>query len=248
METGASRKTCSLVLLLVQLALWPACAATQPTEDAVDPHRKSVPLAQQAVDLLNPRGWVTLPEVRQAYADASAALAALQAKVEQIDIGSLNQTIAGLAASLEALRVKTDGADVESLGQVADKWRESAEKLTATLETLEKKIGEIQTERFNDALQQASAVAESWDASGSDLQALLSDVAKLLEAVDPQQISAAIEQAQRGSKHFELASANLSSTSTSLSTTIWLLNALLGVGITLGVIHIVRLRRTDRQP
>ena len=248
METGVLRRTCLLVLLPVQLALWPACAAAQPTEDAADPHRESTPIAQKAVDLLNPRGWITLPEVRQAYADASAALAALQAKVEQIDIGSLNQTIAGLGASLEALRVKTDAADVESLGQVANKWRESAEKLTATLVTLEQKIGEVQTERFNDALQQASAVAESWEASGSELQALLSEVRQLLEAVDPQQVSAVIEQAQQGSKHFELASANLSSTSTSLSTTIWLLNALLGVGITLGVIHIVRLRRTDRQP
>ncbi|MCH8853410.1 MAG: hypothetical protein IID41_12280, partial [Planctomycetes bacterium] len=124
METGALRKTCLLVTLPMQLALWPACAATQPTDDAAASHRQSTPIAQRAVELLNPRGWVTLPEVRQAYADASAALAALQAKVEQIDIGSLNQTVAELGASLDALCTKTDAADIESLGQVADKWRE----------------------------------------------------------------------------------------------------------------------------
>ncbi len=237
-----------LVLLSAQFALVPACATPGPTEGAADPQQKSTPIAQQAVDFFNPKSLVTLPQVKQAYADASTALVALRAKIEQINVGSLNQTIVGLGASLEALRVKTDEVDVESVGRVADKWRESAEELTATLETLEQKIGEIQTERFNDAMQQASAVAKSWETSGSELRALLSEVRQLLAAIDPQKISAAIEQAQQGSQHFEVASANLSSTSTSLSTTIWLLNALLGVGITLGVIHIVRLRRTDRRP
>jgi len=74
----------------------------------------------------------------------------------------------------------------------------------------------------------------------------LADVRALLAGVDSKQITETVQHIRESTEFLRLATSRLPSTTTSLSTTIWLLNGLLAIGITLGVLRIVRHRTTEQ--
>ncbi len=230
-----------LFTLSLMLTFLGACAAPPKHKGPVQAASLLDPgqIAKDVVDLIDPR--------QQPYRDFAAAMRALQQKIEQVDIATFNSVLEEVHESVEAIRAKTDAIRTESIGLLADEWREPAGKLSATIETLQQKISAIETEQFNQAIQNISELAQSWHASGRELQALLADVRQLLDEIDSKEITGTIEQLHQSSQHIEKAAAKLPSTSASLSTTIWLLNALLAIGITLGVIRIVRSRSSNRR-
>ena len=229
-----------------------ACANTPQQTKPVETTADARPLGQRALDVLNPveiaRGTkeflVGSPDAM--YGEAEAVFREARHKIAELDIPALNIAIEELHESLVAIRYRIDATSKESIEPLANSWREAGLRLSAATEKLEEKIAAIQTEQLNNSMQKASEAAESWRASGEELRALLADVRALLAGVDSKQITETVQHIRESTEFLRLATSRLPSTTTSLSTTIWLLNGLLAIGITLGVLRIVRHRTTKQ--
>ncbi len=213
-----------------------ACASTpqqtRPTETTADAR----PLGKKAFDAINP---FSNEELNQ-------AAIAFRSKVEQVDVAQINSVAEKLNELLVTMESGLKGVEEESIARVLEQWSDSATKLAVVSETLERTIAGIDTERLNAALQDAAGAAESWQASGEELRTLLADVRALLAGVNSKQITETVQHIQESAESLRLATAKLPSTTASLSTTIWLLNGLLAMGITLGVLRIVQHRTTKQ--
>ena len=229
-----------------------ACAGTPLQTDSVESTADAKPLGQKALDALNPveiakgtKDFLGGPQAAM-YGEAEAAFREARSKIAEIDISALNIAIAELHESLETMASRIDSTSAESIEPLAESWRETGVRLSAATEQLEKTIAAIETEQLNHTMQDASKAAESWRASGEELRALLADVRALLAGIDSEDITETIQQVRESAESLRLATAKLPSTTTSLSTTIWLLNGLLAIGITLGVLRLMQ-RRTTKQ-
>ena len=225
-----------------------ACASTPQQTDPVQTTADAKPLGRRALDALNPLEYAKALNSAQAvmYGEVQATFREARGKIAEIDISALNTAIEELHESLETMAHRIDSTSTESIEPLAESWRETGVRLSAATEQLEKKIAAIETDKLNDTMQEASEAAKSWRASGEELRTLLADVRALLAGVDSKQITETVQHIQESAEFLRLATAKLPSTTTSLSTTIWLLNGLLAIGITLGVLRIVR-HRTTRQ-
>ena len=236
-------------LALLMLA---ACASTPQQTDPVETTADAKPLGQRALDALNPveiaRGTkqFLVGSPAAMYGEAEAALREARGKIAEIDVAALNTAIEGLHESLKTLAHRIDSTSTESIEPLAESWRETGMRLSAATVKLEEKITAIETEQLNKTMEETSRAAESWRASGEELRALLADVRALLASVDSKQITETVQHVRDSTKSLRLAIAKLPSTTTSLSTTIWLLNGLPAIGITLGVLRIVRHRTTKQ--
>ncbi len=225
-----------------------ACVGTPQQTDSVESTADAKPLTRRALDALNPLEYTkVLNKPQEAmFAEVQATFREARGKIAEIDISALNTAIEELHESLETMAHRIDSTSTESIEPLAESWRETGVRLSAATEQLEKKIAAIETEQLNHTMQEASKAADSWRASGEELQALLADVRALLAGVDSKQITETVERVRESAESLRLATAKLPSTTTSLSTTIWLLNGLLAIGITLGVLRIVRHRTTKQ--
>lgn len=229
-----------------------ACASTSQQTEPGSTTADAKPLGQRALDALNPveiakgtKDFLGGPQAAM-YREAEAAFREARSKIAEIDISALNIAIAELHESLETMASRIDSTSAESIEPLAESWRETGVRLSAATEQLEKTIAAIETEQLNQTMQDASKAAESWRASGEEFRALLADVRALLAGVDATQITETVQHIRESTESLRLAAAKLPSTTTSLSTTIWLLNGLLAIGITLGVLRIVRHRTTKQ--
>ena len=213
-----------------------ACASTPQQTKSVETTADERPLGKKALDALNPFSNKELDQAAIVFRD----------KVEQVDVVQFNSATGKLHELLVTLETGVRGVEEESIAHVLEKWSDSATGLAAASETLERMIAGIDTELLNEALQDASGAADSWRASGEELQALFADVRALLAAVDAAQVTETVQHIRESTESLRLATAKLPSTTTSLSTTLWLLNGLLAIGITLGVLRIVRHRTTKQ--
>ncbi len=213
-----------------------ACASTPQQTGPVETTADGRPLGKKAFDAINPFSNEELNQAAIAFRD----------KVEQVDVVQFNSATEKLNELLVTLESSVKAVEEESIAGVLEQWSDSATKLAAVSETLERTIAGIETELLNEAIQDAAGAAESWQASGEELRALLADVRALLAGVDSTQITETVQHIRESAESLRLATAKLPSTTTSLSTTIWLLNGLLAIGITLGVIRIVQHRTTKQ--
>ncbi len=236
MQNGRLKSGCLLFSGGLALLVLGACASTPQQTKPVEPTADARPLGKKAFDAINP---FNNDELNQ-------AAIALREKVEQVDVVQFNSATEKLNELLVTLETSVKGVEEESIARVLEKWSDSATKLAVASETLERAISGIETELLNEALQDAARAAGSWRASGEDLQALLAEVRALLAGVDATQITETVQHIRESAESLQLATAKLPSTTTSLSTTIWLLNGLLAIGITLGVLRIVRHRTTKQ--
>ena len=95
-------------------------------------------------------------------------------------------------------------------------------------------------------MRDAAQAADPWRASGYELHSLLTDVRAMLAGVDSKQITETVKRVRESAESLRLATARLPSTTTSRCTTIWLLDGLLVIGITLGVLRIAQHRTTKQ--
>lgn len=236
MQNGKVERRCLLFSGGLALLMLSACASTPQQTKPADTTADARPLGQKALDAINPFSNEKVNQAAIVFRD----------KVEQVDVVQFNSATEKLNELLVTLETSVKGVEEESIARVLEKWSDSATKLAAASETLERAISGIETELLNEALQDAARAAVSWRASGEDLQALLAEVRALLAGVDATQITETVQHIRESAQSLQLATAKLPSTTTSLSTTIWLLNGLLAIGITLGVLRIVRHRTTKQ--
>ncbi len=220
-------------LALVMLG---ACANTPQQTSQVETTADAKPLGQKALEAINP---FSNREVNQ-------AAIALKGKIDQVDVVRFNSVTQKLNELLITLETSVEGIEEESIARVLEQWGDSATKLATVSETLERAIAGVETNRLNEALQDAAGAADTWRASGEELRALLAEVRALLAGVDSKQITETVQKVRESAESLRRATANLPSTTTSLSTTIWLLNGLLAIGITLGVLRLVQHRPTKQ--
>ena len=252
MQTGKVKSRYLLLPGSLVLLVLGACASTPQQTEPVAPTANAKPLGQRALDALNPveiakgtKDFLGGPQAAM-YGEAEAAFREARGKIAEIDISALNIAIEELHESLETMAYQIDATSTESIEPLAESWRETGVRLSSAAEKLEETIAAIETEQLNHPMQEASKAAGSWRASGEELRELLADVRALLAGVDSTQITETVQHIRESAESLRLATAKLPSTTTSLSTTIWLLNGLLAIGITLGVLRIVR-RRTTKQ-
>ncbi len=236
MQNGKVKRRSLLFSGGLTLLMLSACASTPQQTKPADTTVDGRPLGQKALDAIN---LFSNEKVNQ-------AAIVFRDKVEQVDVVQFNSATEKLNELLVTLETSVKGVEEESIARVLEKWSDSATKLAVASETLERAISGIETELLNEALQDAARAAGSWRASGEDLQALLAEVRALLAGVDATQITETVQHIRESAESLQLATAKLPSTTTSLSTTIWLLNGLLAIGITLGVLRIVRHRTTKQ--
>ncbi len=236
MQNGEVKRRYLLFSGGLALLMLGACASTPQQTKPVETTADAKPLAQKAFDVFNPFSNDEL----------NRAAIALREKVEQVDVVQFNSATQKLNELLVTLKTGVEGVEEKSIARVLEKWSDSATKLAVASETLERAISGIETELLNEALQDAARAAGSWRASGEELQALLAEVRALLAGVDSKQITETVQHLRESAESLQLATAKLPSTTTSLSTTIWLLNGLLAIGITLGVLRLVQHRTTKR--
>ena len=236
MQNGKVKRRRLLFSGGLALLMLSACASTPQQTKPADMTADARLLGQKALDAINPFSNEKVNQAAIVFRD----------KVEQVDVVQFNSATEKLNELLVTLETSVKGVEEESIARVLEKWSDSATKLAAASETLERAISGIETELLNEALQDAARAAGSWRASGEDLQALLAEVRALLAGVDATQITETVQHIRESAESLQLATAKLPSMTTSLSTTIWLLNGLLAIGITLGVLRIVRHRTTKQ--
>ena len=236
MQNRELKSRCLLFSGGLALLMLGACASTPQQTKPVEPTSGDRPLGQKALAALNPFSNEELNQAAIAFRD----------KVELVDVVQFNSATEKLHELLVTLETGVKGVEEESIAGVLEKWSDSATKLAVASETLERTIAGIETELLNEALRDAAGAAGSWRASGEELRALLAEVRALLAGVDSKQITETVQHIRESAESLRLATAKLPSTTTSLSTTIWLLNGLLAIGITLGVLRIVQHRTTKQ--
>ncbi len=248
MQNGKLKSRCLLFSSGLALLMLGACASRPPQTKPVETTADAKPLTRRALDALNPLEYVKALNEAQAamYGEVQETFRDARGKIAEIDIAALNSAIEELQESLQTMAHRIEETSTESIEPLAESWRETGVRLSAATEKLEEKIAAIETEQLNQTMQEASKAAESWRASGEELRALLADVRALLAGVDSKQVKETVQHIRESAASLRLATAKLPSTTTSLSTTIWLLNGLLAIGITLGALRIVRHRTTKQ--
>jgi len=226
------------------LVIFLGCASTEPAQK---PSSK-VPQNNQNLDKISPRavaqGVLDKLDPRQkTYQEAAEAAKAFKQQVEKIDIESVNDGLAHLDELLLSLHSKANELNTTSFNRAMDNFQQASEKLAVGMKSLNEKIVALRTDQLNPALQSSEQTFNKIGQAADELIALLGETRELINSINPQHISETIEHIEVSSRQLRLASTKLPSTTSSLSTTIWLLNALLAVGITLGVIQIIRLRK-----
>ena len=236
MQNGKVKRRRLLFSGGLALLMLSACASTPQQTKPADMTADARLLGQKALDAINPFSNEKVNQAAIVFRD----------KVEQVDVVQFNSATGKLHELLVTLETGVRGVEEESIAHVLEKWSDSATRLAAASETFERMIAGVDTELLNEALQDAAGAADSWRASGEELHALFADVRALLAAVDAAQVTETVQHIRESTESLRLATAKLPSTTTSLSTTIWLLNGLLAIGITLGVLRIVRHRTTKQ--
>lgn len=191
-------------------------------------------------------GNVFLPGGETAAEEIASSARASKDQIEKIDVDRFNAVVAELHETAKALKGKIESVDTGFVGRAGASLEETISKLSTGLETFTQKLSQIDIRRINETTSSTSEAVRKVGEAAGELSELIRKLRDVVAAIKPEDVSGAIERLHQSAAHFETAAARLPSTTTTLSTTIWLANALLAIGVTLGIIHIIRLRKPQR--
>lgn len=212
-------------------ALSCGCAAPQ---QAQSDHK---PIGERAVEILDPRQLIGGRALSAASRTAKQVL-------EQIDVQRFNAMMGEVQDLAHTLNTKTQKLAPEVLEQTASAFREVAEGLAQALEEFRASARQAEAgPRLGAALSASESSFQAVRQAADQLRGLLEDLRRVIQALELETLSDMLQRILASSDHLEAASAALPSTIFALSTTIWIVNALLAAGLGVTVLWILRLRK-----